>query len=205
MSRINPIRAVFTGTELKPRSPKPSRTPGEATNFHRILAHSPGTLRAFLFAQRALARGQLSPRQREQIALAVAEINGSSYGLSAHYDAGKKLGLTHKDMQMARQATASEAQAATMLGFTQKVVLQRGEVSDEDFLRMRHAGFKDPQIIEIVASIVLCLFANYCNSIARTEVDFPLLQPGSEMPRADLRSAATTGYHPTDLARQNSG
>ena len=111
------------------------------------------------------------------------QINGSSYSLSAHYDTGKSLGLTHQEMQLARNATAADPKAESMLRFTQAVVLQRGEISDDDFQALRKAGFTDAQIVEIVANIALNIFSNYFNSVAKTEVDFPLLQPGVEAPR----------------------
>ena len=158
----------------------------EAPRFLQLMANSPASLRAYIRADAALVRGQLTPRQRQQVALAVAEINGSSYSLSAHYDAGKSLGLTHQEMQLARNATAAEPKAETMLRFTRSVVLQRGEISDEDFQSMRKAGFSDAQIVEIVANIALNIFSNYFNSVAKTEVDFPLLQPGSDAPRVGI-------------------
>jgi len=206
MSRINPIKANQAGPELKRSSQNNTRQKlGEAPNFLRILANSPMALRAYIFAETALERGQLTPRQRAQIALAVAEINGSGYGLSAHYDAGKRLGLTHVDMQLARQATATDPQTATMLRFAQGVVLQRGEVSDEDFLALRRAGFTAPLIIETVASIVLNIFTNYLNSVAKTEVDFPPLQPGTEIPGVDLRSGEESVCRTADKPAKTSG
>jgi len=155
------------------------------------MANSPASLRAYIRAEAALVRGQLTPRQREQVALAVAEINGSSYSLSAHYDAGKSLGLTPQEMQLARNATAADPKAETMLRFTQAVVLQRGEISDDDFQALRKAGFTDAQIVEIVANIALNIFTNYFNSVAKTEVDFPLLQPGSDGPRVGITRSKT--------------
>ena len=158
----------------------------EAPRFLQLMANSPASLRAYIRADAALVRGQLTPRQRAQVALAVAEINGSSYSLSAHYDAGKSLGLTHQEMQLARNATATDPKAETMLRFTRSVVLQRGEISDEDFQAMRKAAFTDAQIVEIVANIALNIFSNYFNSVAKTEVDFPLLQPGADVPRVGI-------------------
>jgi uncharacterized peroxidase-related enzyme len=191
MSRLTPIQANGATSELK-RSLKSSRLKlGKAPNLLQVMANSPASLRAYIRADAALMRGQLTARQREQVALAVAEINGSSYGLSAHYDAGKRLGLTHHEMQLARNATAADPKAKTMLRFTQAVVLQRGEVSDDDFQALVKAGFTDAQIVEIVANIVLNIFANYFNSVAKTEVDFPLLQPGATAPRAGIARSKT--------------
>src|SRR6266446_9211402 len=191
MSRLAPIQTNGATSELK-RSLKNSHLKlDEAPRFLQVMANSPASLRAYLRADAALVRGQLTPRQREQVALAVAEINGSSYSLSAHYDNGKSLGLTHQEMQLARNATAADTKAETMLRFTQAVVLQRGEISDEDFQALRKAGFPDAQIVEIVANIALNIFSNYFNSVAKTEVDFPLLQPGADAPRVGIARSQT--------------
>lgn len=182
MPRLTPIQTNGATSELK-RSLKGSHLKlGKAPNFLQVMANSPASLRAYIRADAALVRGQLSARQREQVALAVAEINGCAYSLSAHYETGKSLGLTHDEMQLARNATAADPKAEMMLRFTQGVVLQRGEISDDDFQALRKAGFTDAQIVEIVANIALNIFSNYFNRVAKTEVDFPLLQPGADAP-----------------------
>src|SRR6266568_2094097 len=192
MSRFTPIQTNGATSKLKRSLKKSHLKLDEAPRFLQVLANSPASLRAYIRADAALVHGQLTPRQREQVALAVAEINGSSYSLSAHYDNGKSLGLTHQEMQLARNATAADTKAETMLRFTQAVVLQRGEISDDDFQALRKAGFADGQIIEIVANIALNIFCNYFNSVAKIEVDFPLLQPGTEVPRAGKSAQSKT-------------
>src|SRR5436190_6991217 len=186
MPRLTPMQTSWATSELKRSFKNHNLKLDEAPRFLQLMANSPASLRAYIQADAALVRGQLTPRQREQVALAVAEINGSSYSLSAHYDAGKNLGLTHQEMQLARNATAADPKAETMLRFTQAVVLQRGEISDDDFQALRKAGFTDAQIVEIVANIALNIFSNYFNSVAKTEVDFPLLQPGADTPRVGI-------------------
>ncbi|HWW02663.1 MAG TPA: carboxymuconolactone decarboxylase family protein [Candidatus Acidoferrum sp.] len=191
MSRLAPVQANGATSELK-RSLKNSRLKlDEAPRFLQVMANSPASLRAYLRADAALVRGQLTPRQRQQVALAVAEINGSSYSLSAHYDTGKSLGLTHEEMELARNAAAADPKADTMLRFTRSVVLQRGDISDEDFQALGKAGFNDAQTIEIVANIALNIFSNYFSSVAKTEVDFPLLQPGADAPRVGIAQSKT--------------
>src|SRR5437899_10178713 len=191
MSRLTPMQTNGATSALK-RSLKSSRLKlDQAPRFLQVMANSPASLRAYVRAEAALVCGQLTPRQRQQVALAVAEINGSTYSLSAHYDTGKSLGLTHHEMQLARNATAEDPKAERMLRFTQAVVLQRGDVSDEDFQALRKAGFTDAQIIEIVANIALNIFSNYFSTVAKTEVDFPLLQPGAEAPRVRIAQSKT--------------
>src|SRR3989475_10002968 len=114
MSRLTPIQSNGATSELK-RSLKNSRLKlDEAPRFLQVMANSPASLRAYVRAEAALVRGQLTPRQRQQVALAVAEINGSSYSLSAHYNTGKSLGLTNQEIQVARNAAAPDPKAESM-------------------------------------------------------------------------------------------
>ena len=186
MSRLTPIQTNGAASELR-RTLQNSRLKlDEAPRFLQVMANSPASLRAYIRADAALVRGQLTPRQRQQVALAVAEINGASYNLSARYEAGKRLGLAHQEMQLASTTGAEDPKADTMLRFTRSVVLQRGDISDEDFEVLGKAGFTDAQIIEIVANIALNIFSNYLSSLAKTEMDFPVLQPGADAPRVGI-------------------
>ena len=191
MSRLTPIQTNGAASKLR-RSLRNSHLKlDKAPRFLQVMANSPATLRAYLQADAALARGPLTPRPRPPVALAVTEINGSSYSLSARYDAVKSLGLTEHEMRLAGNAAAADAKADTMLRFTRAVVLQRGDISDEDFQAVGRAGFTDGQIIEIVANIALSIFSNYFSSVAKTEVDLPLLQPGADAPRGGIAQSKT--------------
>ena len=146
-------------------------------NFLRLLARSPASMNAFLQAEAALAHGELAPHQREEIALLVAEINGSSYCRALHERSARQAGLTEGQIQLSREASASEPKTLALLHFVQAIVLQRGEVSNDDFSAIRKAGFSDSEIIEIVANIATNIFTNYFNLLAQTEPDCSLPQP----------------------------
>ena len=147
-----------------------------------LLANSPAALDAYLACAGSLSQGQLTPRQRELLALTITEINGARYCLSAHYALARKLGLDENEIRAARRATSADPQTHAMLRFAQSVALQRGELSEADFQSIREAGFTDALITEIISHIALNIFTNYFNSIARTDNDFPLLKPGAEAP-----------------------
>jgi len=144
--------------------------------FLHLLANSPAATDGFLACQSALAAGQLTPRQRELLALAVAEINGSEYCLAVHGALARKAGLTAQDIHFARKATAADPQEDAMLRFTRALTLQRGDVSEADFQALKRARFTDGQIAEVIANIALNIFTNYFNVLARTELDFPALK-----------------------------
>lgn len=146
--------------------------PGDGIpNFFKLLAKSRASLLAYVRAEEALANGLLSTAQRERIALAVAEINGSDYCIATHTRNGRKAGLSDAEMQSALKATATDRKTEAMLHFVQAVVLQRGEVSDGDFSALRKVGFSEAEIIEVLADAVLNIFSNYFNILARTDLD----------------------------------
>ncbi len=58
---------------------------GVTPNMTKAMANSPALLKGYLEFSGALSTGVLDSATREQIALAVAQDNGCSYCLSAHY------------------------------------------------------------------------------------------------------------------------
>jgi alkylhydroperoxidase family enzyme len=61
------------------------------------------------------------------------------------------------------------------VGFALKVAKLRGHVSDEDVRAVRLAGYTDGEIVEIVQHVALNTWTNYVNSVARTDIDFPVV------------------------------
>jgi uncharacterized peroxidase-related enzyme len=165
----------------------------ELPNFLVILAKSSAALKAYVEAEEALARGRLSPQQREQVALAVGEINGSAYDVAAHQSTSREAELTVADVRLAQKAAATDPKAGAMLRFVQALVLQRGEISDEDLGRLRKAGFAEAEIVEIVANVALNIFMNYLNLVARTEIEPSQVQSCEEDRR---RSQASSDFCP---------
>ncbi len=64
---------------------------GAAPNMFRLISNSPAALEGYLGLYGALGKGALPAPTRERIALAVAELNGCGYCLSAHTYLGKNL------------------------------------------------------------------------------------------------------------------
>lgn len=147
---------------------------GGVPNIIATMAQSTAVANAYLGFSQALASGSLSARLREQIALVVGEFNGCDYCVSAHTALGKKAGLSEQETCDARRATAADEKESLALQFARQIVSSRGVVADEDFERVRQAGYTDGEIAEIVANVALNIFTNYFNHVAGTEVDFPV-------------------------------
>jgi len=146
---------------------------GFAPNIMRTMANSPAVLQGYLDFSSALSKGTLSPKFREQIALAVSEINDCQYCLAAHSAIGRTVGLSEEAIEDSRRGESPDTKEATALAFTRHVVLNRGWVTDEEVGKLRKAGFTEGAIVELIANISLILFTNYFNHVAETEVDFP--------------------------------
>lgn len=146
---------------------------GVTPNMMKTMAAAPVVLDGYLSLAGALGVGHLNARFREQIALAVAQVNSCEYCLSAHAALGKMSGLKPEEINASREAHAADAKQQAGLQFVQALVLQRGIVSDQAVAQVKAAGFSEGDIAEIVANVAINVFTNYFNLVARTEVDFP--------------------------------
>jgi uncharacterized peroxidase-related enzyme len=149
---------------------------GIAPNVFRLVANSPAALEGYVGLLGALAKGALPAPTHERIALAVAEINGCSYCLSAHTYLGKHVAkLDDAEIAANRDGGSNNPGADAAVKFAAKVARQRGHISDADLRAVKAAGYDDAQVIEIVLHVALNTWTNYVNEVAKTEIDFPVV------------------------------
>lgn len=147
---------------------------GSTPNLFRLVATSPQALEGYLGLSGALAKGTLPAATRERIALAVAEINGCDYCLSAHSYLGKaRARLDDAEITANRAGASNDPHADAAVRFAARVAALRGHVDDADFAAVKLAGYSDAQIVEIVQHVALNVWTNYFNSVFQTEIDFP--------------------------------
>ena len=60
--------------------------------------------------------------------------------------------------------------------FAVKVAQHRGHVSDLDLQAVRDAGYSEAEVIEIVQHVALNTWTNYINEVAKTTIDFPVIE-----------------------------
>ena len=149
---------------------------GVVPNLFRLVGNSPAALEGYLGLNGALARGALEAPTRERIALAVAEINGCDYCLSAHSYLGKNLAkLSDAEIAANRDGGSTDRKADAAVRFAVELVKARGHVSEADIRAVKQAGYTDAQVIEIVLHVALNTLTNYVNEMAKTEIDFPVV------------------------------
>jgi AhpD family alkylhydroperoxidase len=146
---------------------------GGTSNMLRTMARSPNALEGYLQFKNALAGGILPPRIRQQIALAVAQVNLCEYSLTEHAHRAVELGLTPEEITESRAARSRDWGTDAVLRFAHDLAARRGEFS---VIELRECGYSDADIIEVMAHVALNVFENYVNDVALTELDFPKLQ-----------------------------
>jgi uncharacterized peroxidase-related enzyme len=148
---------------------------GVVPNLFRVVAHSPAALEGYLGMSGALAKGTLPAPTRERIALAVAQVNGCGYCLSAHTALGRGVAkLSDAEIMANRRGASLDPKADAAVRFAVQVARERGHVSDTAVQAVRMAGYDDAQIVEIVQHVALNTWTNYLNEVAQTEIDFPV-------------------------------
>lgn len=177
MSRIElPASIEAAPAASRPHLEAVGKMLGTVPNLFRMTANSPAALEGYLGLSGALAKGALSARTRERIALAVAQINGCDYCLSAHTYLGKNLAkLDDAEIAANRAGGSTDPRADAAVRFAAKLVHARGQVSAGDISAVRMAGYDDAEIVEIVAHVALNTLTNYLNEAFDTPIDFPVV------------------------------
>jgi uncharacterized peroxidase-related enzyme len=149
---------------------------GSVPNLFRLVSTSPAVLEGWLAFSAALGKGRLSAQTRERIALAVSEVNGCGYCLSAHSYLAKRVAkLDDAEITANRNGGSNDPKADAAVRFAVEIVRARGHVGDADLAAVRAAGYDDSEVIEIVFQVALMTWTNYMNEVAQTDIDFPVV------------------------------
>jgi uncharacterized peroxidase-related enzyme len=149
---------------------------GVVPNMFRLIATSPQALEGYLGLSGALGHGALPAATRERIALAVAEVNGCDYCLSAHTYLGRNVAkLDDAEITANRNGASNDPKANAAVRFAVQVTRDRGHVSEADLSAVRRAGYTDAQVIEIVQHVALNTWTNLVNEVFKTDIDFPVV------------------------------
>jgi uncharacterized peroxidase-related enzyme len=176
MSRLSIPARASTPAASQPLLEAVEKSLGVVPNLFRVVGHSPAALSGLLGLNGALSKA-LDARMRERIALAVAQVNGCDYCLSAHTYLGLNVAkLDAAEIALARRGHSADPQADAAVAFATKVATQRGRVGDADIAAVKRAGFSEAQIVEIVGHVALNVFTNFINNVAETEIDFPVVR-----------------------------
>lgn len=176
MPRINPLKPEAANEESQQLFEQVQNKLGRVPNLMQSLGHSPAALGGYLSLNESLGRGVLSGKDRERIALTVAEHHGCGYCAAAHSAIGKMVGLPEEQIHEARRGNSTDPKVESLLRFVHQILDSKGHVDDAELESFRSAGYSDAAVAEVVAHIGLNVLTNFFNSVAETEVDFPQVE-----------------------------
>ena len=143
-------------------------------NIFKGMANSPAALDAYLALSGALAKGELSEKEREVVQLAVGQENACDYCMAAHTMIGKNAGLSEKQTIGARRGKIDDDKKLDALTrFSKTLHEKKGNVAENDIKSFKDAGYTDGAIAEVVANYALATYTNYLNHLNETPVDLP--------------------------------
>ncbi len=173
MSRIQAPQSVPPASQ--PLLDAVQKKMGMVPNMMKTLAGAPTVLEGYLAFSGTVGKSSLTAAQKEEIALAVGQVNGCQYCVSAHTLLASHAGISAEQAKEARSGRSSKPVDAAVLKFATQVVEKHGKVSDADVQAARSAGLTDGQVLEVVAATVLNILTNYLNNVAEPVIDFPVI------------------------------
>lgn len=176
MTRITPISQSEATGKVADLYAAVKGKLGVVPNMVKSMAVSTPVLESYLGFSGAVG-GTLDARERELISLAVAEVNGCEYCAAAHSALAKMVGLSADEIRAAREGSGKSQRQQVVVELAAAIARERGAVSDAHIETARKAGLTDAEIAEIVANVALNFYTNIFNNVARTEVDFPKVEP----------------------------
>ncbi len=176
MSRLTILTTEQTPAASLPLLDAVKKQLGVVPNLMKLVANSPAALEGYLSLSGALGKGRIGAKTGERIALAIAEVNRCDYCLSVHtYLATNAAKLTAEEIAANRHGTSTDSKADAAVRFAVSVAQERGHVSEDAVTAVKAAGFDDAEVIEIVLHVALNTLTNYVNSVAQTDIDFPIV------------------------------
>jgi uncharacterized peroxidase-related enzyme len=176
MSRLPQLTSETANEEQRELLESTLKQLGRVPNLYAAMANGPAALRGYLALRESLVGGSFSARQREQLALFIAQANGCTYCVSAHSMRGGKVGLTEQELLSTRQASDADPRMHQVLQLTGAIMATGGRVGEAELEAARQAGVTDAELAEIVAHVALNVLSNYFNHLAEPELDFPLIE-----------------------------
>ncbi len=147
---------------------------GRVPNILKGMANSPAALEVYLSLSGTLMQsGALSGKEREAVALAIAEKNECTYCAAAHTVIGSMQGIDADSAKEHRRGRSSEPKLQALISLALEIVETKGFVKDETLSKAREVGYTDAHIAELVANVALNVYTNYFNHVNDTELDFP--------------------------------
>lgn len=150
---------------------------GMVPNIYATIGNSANGLGSYLAFQGAQAQGTFNAKEREAVALSVAEANGCSYCQAAHTALGKMNGFTEAETLELRAGTSGNTRLNALVSLAKEITLNHGRPSTDIVENFFTEGFDNAALIDLVLLVADNTVTNYVNNITGIAIDFPATKP----------------------------
>lgn len=150
---------------------------GMVPNIYAIVGHSANALESLLAFSSAQTKGAFNAREREAIALAVSEVNGCTYCLSAHTALAKMNGFSEEETHQLRAGTIEDPKLRLITRLAISIAQNRGKANHELVGEFFAAGYNESALIDLIALVAERTFVNYVARLTGVPIDFPKAAP----------------------------
>ncbi|HEX7029853.1 MAG TPA: carboxymuconolactone decarboxylase family protein [Gammaproteobacteria bacterium] len=146
---------------------------GFLPNLYRVLAHSPSALRAYAALNKLVHDTALSPAEQQVVLLAISREHRSDYSIAMHSSMARGAGIDEEELDALRESypIPNNERHEALRRFTQRVILRRGRLEDDDIDVFLAAGFEERHILDVILAVTMKTLSDYTNHVADTPVD----------------------------------
>ena len=145
---------------------------GFVPNLFATYAHSNNALKNYLDFSNAPS--SLKAKEKEVVNLAVSEVNGCEYCLSAHTAIAGMNGYTAEQILELRAGNASfNPKLNALAQLSKNITENRGNTSEEVLANFFNAGWTKENLIDTISLVGDKTISNYINNTTKIPVDFP--------------------------------
>ena len=156
------------------------KTVGFVPNLFATYAYSDTALENYLNFSNA--KTSLSGKEKEVVNLAVSQVNGCDYCLSAHTAIGKMNGFSDPQILELRAGNASfDAKLNALAKLAKNITESRGNTDAIILENFFSVGYTKGNLIDVIPLVGDKTISNYINNTTRIPIDFPVAQSLEEL------------------------
>lgn len=147
---------------------------GFVPNMYNYMAQNPSLLDSYYHSYNSFReQAGFSPKEQEVILLSISYVNGCHYCMAAHSFLAENASNVPEEVTEAIRNgdEIRDSKLAALSTFTQNMVKDRGQVSEETLEAFLKAGYEEQHILGVITAIGVKTFSNYMNYITQTPVD----------------------------------
>jgi AhpD family alkylhydroperoxidase len=147
---------------------------GLIPNIAGAMAESPVLIGGFIGIFQKVHAGTFTEAQIQTLLLTNAVTNSCTWAVAFHTALALKEGLSAADVEAIRNGRApADRQHAALATLTKTAIEKRGHLDNKDVNQFLEAGFRQDQVLEVLAVLAASTITNYAGNITKPPLEAP--------------------------------